>query len=87
MRTKRMRKRCERTDEHVAQYSTCLLLNHSTNVLHSFVYYDKYRGGTSDATTSSSLILSLIVMSFDEYLLFKNNIGHANRPTNGQNLL
>ena len=29
---------------------------------------NKYRGGTSDATTSSSLIVSLIVMSFDDFL-------------------
>ena len=31
-------------------------------------YGNKYRGGTSDATTSSSLIVSLIIISFDEFL-------------------
>ena len=29
---------------------------------------NKYRGGTSDATTSSSLIVPLILMSFDNFL-------------------
>ena len=28
---------------------------------------NKYRGGTSDATNSSSLIVSLIMMSFDDF--------------------
>ena len=30
--------------------------------------HNKYRGGILDATTSSSLILPLIVLSFDEFL-------------------
>ena len=32
------------------------------------IHLNKYRGGTSDATTRSSLILSLFMISFDDFL-------------------
>ena len=35
---------------------------------------NKYRGGTSDATTPSSHILSLFMMSFDDFLSSKTAI-------------
>ena len=39
-----------------------------------FFTKNKYRGGTSDATTPSSLILSLFMMSFDDFWLSKTTI-------------
>ena len=53
--------------------------------------FNKYRGGTSDATTSSSLIVSLFMMSFDDFWLskqrfssFKNNAGPSYGRTDGR---
>ena len=50
-----------------------------------------YRGCTSDATTSSSLILPSFRMSFDDfypqkrpYLTFENNTGHTDGRTDGR---
>ena len=45
---------------------------------------NKYRGGTSDETTSSSLIISLIFISFNDFLpysLFESNTGPKDGPT------
>ena len=42
---------------------------------------NKYRGGTSDATTSSSLIVSLFMMSFDDFLSSKTAIFVVRKKT------
>ena len=39
-----------------------------TKTAHNQHLFNEYRGGTSDATTLSSLIVSLIKMSFDDFL-------------------
>ena len=41
------------------------------------------RGGTSDATTSSSLMMSCYPKK-RPYLLFENNTGHRDLPTDGR---
>ena len=58
------------------------------------VWFDKYRGGTSDATTSSSPIVPLFMMSVDDYSpskqpysLFENNWEWTNGPMDGHDLL
>ena len=49
---------------------------------------NKFRGSTSDATTSLALIVPLIIMSFGDfnpqnwpYSSFENNTGHTDGPT------
>ena len=51
---------------------------------------NKYRGGTSDATTPSSLTVPLIIMLWttffpqkQPYSSFENNTGHTDGPTDG----
>ena len=47
---------------------TSIEVGKKKNIKENDIRENKYRGGTSDATTSSPLIVSLIMTSFDDFL-------------------
>ena len=53
---------------------TSIEVGKKKNIKENDIRENKYRGGTSDATTSSALIVPMFKMSFDDFLPSKTVI-------------